>query len=230
MKIKKGDWLRCIKDVIMEEHLSHRGRVITDLKEYSAGDYYRSEKDGCITNISGSVNHSWTEEGVVKEHFVKLYTIQDLKDGRVAVENDGTVEDIINVVKHCFNAKVYGNAKYYFENDGWDAGKRTGLPIQSVKDFLVQLPKEEEEIWAPKVGEKVEFKSFTSSAEWSVAEYLATDKRCKEPYALTYTSKTGGKFILTSPIIRQIPKKVKVTKQRVADILGIELNQLEIIN
>ena len=210
MKIKKGDWFKCLKGSF----------------HFTKDKYYKAIGDDALCDDSGDFHG--IGYGYAIGRFEKLYTIQDLKDGKVAVENDGAVEDIINVVKHCLNAKVNGNAKYYFENDGWDAGNRTGLPIQSVKDFLVQLPKKEE-AWEPKVGEMVEFKNFASSTEWCKSEYLATDKESSEPYALVYTAPTGSRFIITSPEIRQIPKKIKVTKQEIADKMGIELNQIEII-
>lgn len=50
MRIEKGDKFLCIKDVIMDD----------DRLEYIAGETYISERDGCITDESGDINHEWT--------------------------------------------------------------------------------------------------------------------------------------------------------------------------
>ena len=212
MKIKKGDYL--VKCTTAKSHY------------FTVGESYKII-DGIICTDQGG----YKVLSEMDSKFTKLYTIQDLRDGKVAVVNNGTLGDLNKVLVYTFEDEFTssGDYRYYYENDGeWRASDDVSLPTQSVKDFLAQLPKKEE-AWEPEVGEIVEFKNFSSSTEWRKSEYLATDKGSSEPYALVYTTPTGSRFIITSPIIRQIPKKVKVTKQEIADKMGIELNQLEII-
>jgi hypothetical protein len=51
----------CIKDVVMDG---------TGEKAYFKGKVYISEKDGCITNESGFIGHSWSS--MVNEYFLEL--------------------------------------------------------------------------------------------------------------------------------------------------------------
>ena len=135
MKIKKGDWFRCIKTFN-----TWRDEL------YVSGKYYQSEQDGCITDELGGKDDVWNEEAV-KDHFIKLHTIQDLRDGKVSVVNDGTFEEIKNLLNSIFpNDKDYpGQYRLYYSiknGDEWCGSVTTNIPTQSVKDFLVQLPKE----------------------------------------------------------------------------------------
>src|SRR5690606_20443420 len=103
MKIKKGDWFRCIKTSV--------SGFFTD------GRYYQTEEDGRITVIeknSGYAGHVFL--GGIDKSFIKLYTIQDLKDGKVAVVNDGTVEELRRLLEDAFpicNVKSHGDYIYY---------------------------------------------------------------------------------------------------------------------
>ena len=130
MKIKKGDWYKrkitCqgLKEGNLYIIINDRGQFFDD-----DGDY----RDMNSINI----------------HFTKLHTIQDLKDGKVAVVNDGTVEELETVMIYAFpmDANVSGTREFYRAGHGgntWDIG-RGNLPTQSVKNFLVQLPKEEKQ-------------------------------------------------------------------------------------
>lgn len=68
-----------------------------------------------------------------------MYTIEDLKDGKCAVRNDGTLEELQQVLDKAFPGhKMFGNCKFY-KKDPYDCVgcKHTDLPIQSVKDFLI---------------------------------------------------------------------------------------------
>ena len=73
------------------------------------------------------------------------YTIEDLKKGKCAVINDGTFDELKEVLDKAFpNAEweLFGVNKFYFQykyNDTsfyWSS--HTSLPTQSVKDFLVE--------------------------------------------------------------------------------------------
>lgn len=63
MKIKKGDKLLCIKDVVMTKS----GKTM-----YYAGKVYESEEDDCITNEEGMISHVWYTEDNPQEHFKKI--------------------------------------------------------------------------------------------------------------------------------------------------------------
>lgn len=127
MEIKKGDWFRCIK---------------SSTSIFTEGDYYTSKRDGyLIANDGQSISKFHSE-------FKNIYTIQDLKDGKVAVVNDGTVDELDSIIKVSFNSTqmLVGERRFYMKHSHgikyWNSHDTTDLPTQSVKDFLVQLPKE----------------------------------------------------------------------------------------
>jgi hypothetical protein len=69
--------------------------------------------------------------------------IKQLREGTIALKNDGTLEDLREVLKYAFpndKTKSSGNRKYYFKHDfaeyAWDWGNKTDLPSHSVKEFL----------------------------------------------------------------------------------------------
>lgn len=70
------------------------------------------------------------------------YTIEDLKNGKCAVINDGTVEELREVLKLAFpkSPTPTGYNIYYerFNEFSWTDLHNTCLPTQSVKDFLKQ--------------------------------------------------------------------------------------------
>lgn len=97
------------------------------------------------------VIHGFTEitfkqfkEYVLKE--TKIYTIQDLIDGKVVCVNNGTLEELREVLETAFpkSGRPFGTGtnyvkSIYYENS-WIADEHnTGLPKQSVKEFYKQL-------------------------------------------------------------------------------------------
>lgn len=60
--IKKGNSFVCIQDVIMED----------DTLVYKKGSVYTSEKDGCITDEDGDIDHHWDDEDYTRLYFVKI--------------------------------------------------------------------------------------------------------------------------------------------------------------
>jgi len=74
-----------------------------------------------------------------------LYTIEDLKKGKCAVINDGSLEELQEVLKMAFprDAMSKGTGLYYKTNSDydyiWEIVHSTALPKQSVKDFLKQI-------------------------------------------------------------------------------------------
>lgn len=68
------------------------------------------------------------------------FTIKDLAEGKCAVKNDGTVEELIKVLKAAFpfaERTVHGNGRLYYKHGSksWNSTFETKLPAQSVKKF-----------------------------------------------------------------------------------------------
>lgn len=73
----------------------------------------------------------------------KGYTIQDLRDGKCAVINDGSLDELQLVVRHAFPRDemiVSGMSMYYYRDNKnphlWVSNNVTGLVSQSVKLFI----------------------------------------------------------------------------------------------
>lgn len=70
MKIKEGDKLLCIKDVVMEKS----GKTM-----YYAGKVYKSEEDNCITNEEGMISHAWYVEDNADEYFQLMRELSNVE-------------------------------------------------------------------------------------------------------------------------------------------------------
>lgn len=71
------------------------------------------------------------------------YTIQDLAEGKCAVKNDGTLEELKKVIMRAFPEDrdvPKGTFQFYYASQkarsGWNCSSSTDMPYQSVKDFL----------------------------------------------------------------------------------------------
>ena len=68
--------------------------------------------------------------------------IKQLREGTIAVKNDGTLEELREILQYAFPndyIKISGNRKYYFKHydkNMWMFGEKTYLPSHSVKEFL----------------------------------------------------------------------------------------------
>ena len=88
-----------------------------------------------------------------------MFTIEDLKQGRCAVINDGTLEELREVLRLAFPDSILdvsGGCRHYFLDNKlkneeeiyvWDLDKDTNLPTQSVKDFLTKELKRGDLVW-----------------------------------------------------------------------------------
>ena len=72
-----------------------------------------------------------------------MYNIEDLREGRVAVKHDDSLESLTKVLKMAFptDTKPTGINDYYFAHSNniyWRSSESDtfGLPLQSTKDFL----------------------------------------------------------------------------------------------
>ena len=83
------------------------------------------------------------------------FIIKDLAEGRCAVKNDGTVEELNKVLKAAFpnGRHASGDATFYFKSDNieWIGVNYTIGTSQSVKDFLEEL----ESTKLPKRGDRI---------------------------------------------------------------------------
>ena len=69
--------------------------------------------------------------------------IKQLREGTIAVENDGTLDDLIKILQYAFpndKCKIIGDCKYYsrldYTENIWVGKNRIDLPTYSVKEFL----------------------------------------------------------------------------------------------
>lgn len=83
------------------------------------------------------------------------FTIKDLAEGKCAVRNDGTVEELNKVLKAAFpnGGSALGSAIFYtkFNNEKWIGLNCSKNYIQPVKDFLEEL----ESPKLPKRGDRI---------------------------------------------------------------------------
>lgn len=109
------------------------------------------------------------------------FTIKDLAEGKCAVKNDGTLEELHKVLKLAFpkdNNKPNGNCTYYYALDRnkneWISNDDTTIPIQSVKDFLIPEefnPKPEEYVWVSH-----------NNMVWHKRIFIGKVEKSKRPY------------------------------------------------
>ena len=83
-----------------------------------------------------------------------MYTIEDWKNGKCAVINDGTVAELNEFLKLAgVECVVVGNYVFYWaKKDYYDCGDSTELPTQSVKDFLKPQLKRGDMVWVSDVS------------------------------------------------------------------------------
>ena len=117
---------------------------------------------------------------------MEKYTIEDGSKGKVAIKNDGTVEQLQELLilmfpsdkSHLrFGPSTGGSSFYYLSDyaDGlWSCSNKTDLPTQSVKDFL-------ETEWKPKKGDDVLVRESEYTA-WVKRIFFTEIEGCLNPY------------------------------------------------
>lgn len=152
-----------------------------------------------------------------------MYTIEDLRNGKCAVRNDGTLEELKKVLDLAFPLDgwiVEGLNKYYFASgyEGTWAGcseHYNHLPSQSVKDFL--------NIEEFKCGDEVE---ISIGGEWrSGFIYIANHpkSRLKELH-IVMADKTGTFKVVYD--VRKPHPKTELTHEQIAEKFGIDVDKL----
>jgi hypothetical protein len=158
----------------------------------------------------------------------KIFTLAELSNGDVAVKNDGREDELRQVLKFCFPTDITSDGglihKEYYKAPGnyWGCNNHK-LPTQSVKDFLKQLPGEEEEF---KNGEWLEVSNDEKNWHPSWFVGINPDRVRKNKFV---TTSNGNNFCAHAFCRRPIPK-TKVTlseaKRIVAKEMGVEESNL----
>lgn len=161
------------------------------------------------------------------------FTIKDLAEGRCAVKNDGTVEELNKVLKAAFGDTIplaVGDCPFYCKynslsglwkaiNDGW-----TEMSTQSVKDFLEELEKLE----LPKRGDRILVSQgdnnwydriFLTSVDGALYPIICVNGSGEECFT------SGNSFSITTwRYWKPLPKKetLEVTLEDVAKKFGVD--------
>ncbi len=159
----------------------------------------------------------------------KLYTIEDFKAGKVQAKRDGASdEEVLRL----------GKWRYDFPLDEWyyfvfEVGNNRligsvipfpNLPIQSVRDFLKQLPdQKQEEIWIPKWGEEVEVSA--DNGTWFKRKYVGLNP-CDDLYSHVTVSREFGAGAFKN-IRKPQPAPTKLTKAQIEEKLGYKIEIVE---
>jgi hypothetical protein len=150
------------------------------------------------------------------------YTIEDLRNGKCAIKNDGTVEELNEVLSQAFpydNISSGSYRFYYKVCNRWDCGDFNdhNLPVQSVKDFL----NKEEDF---KHGDEVE---VYREHEWeSGYVYVAKDPRSSKHVVALMNINCFNNVDIED--IRKPISKLELTRQQIAEKFGIDVDKLVI--
>lgn len=103
---------------------------------------------------------------------MEKFTIKDLMEGRCAVKNDGSLQDLIKVLTLAFPDDVQpkGLRPFYFRSrissERWNSSDTVNIPSQSVKLFLeATLPKKGDRILVSHNGVKWEVRTLLTFVE-----------------------------------------------------------------
>lgn len=160
--------------------------------------------------------------------------IKQLAAGKIAVKNDGTLEQLIEVIKATFPNDSWvldGKYNYYFRDkasQGWYCDNSTKLPAYSISDFYTENQPEF------KRGEWVEVGQSGNDSIWFERIYITTIEGSSEPY-ICVTDASSKKFDLNEPFstsswarIRK-PKQIEVTREEIAAWKGCKPEQIVIV-
>ena len=141
--------------------------------EFERPTPYRLSKEQS-EKINESFIEAWCKklnERVGFEWATRVYTIEDLSNGKVAVINDGNIDELSTVLKAAFpnDVDVLGRRywKYYNQIKEyphlWGRYATTDLPTQSVKEFIKQL--------------KTDMKTIKDVSELKVGDEILIEKK-----------------------------------------------------
>ena len=122
---------------------------------------------------------------------MRKYTIEQLSEGNVAVENNGTLKQLQELLILAFpddnyrfeEGSIISKSTFYYKNrkakvpyNCWSRADETDLPTQSVRDFV--MPE-----WVPRRGEYV-FVKDEEDTMWSKRIFIAKLEGCLNPYVM----------------------------------------------
>lgn len=155
-----------------------------------------------------------------------MFTIEDLSLGKCAVINDGTLEQLHEVLKLAFpndGSHVRGDYKFYSMDSGnsneWYPVDTISLPIQSVKDFLNTELKRGDLVW---VSDNV---TRPDSKDLKVI-FLTKIEGAKYPFIVVSPSdesnyRNGEVFVTNEYKYATKVKEVCMTVEEIEKALGI---------
>ena len=162
-----------------------------------------------------------------------MFTIEDLKQGRCAVINDGTLEELREVLRLAFPDSILdvaGGCRYYFldkklKNEDeiyvWDLDNNTNLPTKSVKDFLTKELKRGDLVWvSDNDPDKRATKAiYITKAEGANYPYITVAKSDEDNYHAGNIFATGEYLYATKV---EEPKEVEMTIEEIEKALNIK--------
>lgn len=170
MKCTQENWDE-IKPILKKNSIE-----IINITSFSNDTYLVNNFSGdeLVTNVAEytknrhgiKVYEEWDKDVFLEACGIKIkYTIEDLRNGKCALINDGTLEELSTVINAAFpedssSVEVWGSFKYYSksflsDDEGiWRCSNTITLPVQSVKDFIIEKEFTLPEKWCVKVTEE----------------------------------------------------------------------------
>ena len=154
-----------------------------------------------------------------------MFTIEDLKQGKCAVINDGTLEELREVLRLAFpNSNSTGGLYkfYYARYNAWDCVDNCSFPTQSVKDFLIKELKRGDLVWvSDNDPNKRDTKAiYITKAEGANYPYITVAKSDEDNYHAGNRFSTGEYLYATKV---EEPKEVEMTIEEIEKALNIKL-------
>ena len=171
---------------------------------------------------------------------MKKFSIKDLAEGRCAVINDSSIANLYAVLTTAFPFCEYpvdGNALFYYMSDKnknhWGASNnKPNIPVQSIKDFIVEIIKQDEFI--PKFGDKV--LASDNGRNWTVAKFIThTDDKEYKYAVIDWCEECKNNNIIysntyTLAFFKYIkPFKIQISMNEIAEWKQCDINDIEIV-
>ena len=188
MKCTQEDW-DSIKPILEDNDI-----IIEYKSSFYNGDYLVTNFKGDLGHVSNvtvpenferEVYHEWDQKIFLEALDIKsTYTIDDVRNGKCAILNDGTLEELRTVLKIAFPKDEYpasGTSEYYFRDNYrhhlWIWCDVTNLPTQSVKEFLknINMSKQTNQ-QSLTMGQLRNLYKVSDCSEWrnAIATYIST--------------------------------------------------------
>ena len=156
-----------------------------------------------------------------------MYTIKDLSNGKCAIINDGTIEQLKEVLHMAFpldRGVVGGNGKIYMASTSnpsfWNSYNNTNLPTQSVKDFLQPQLKRGDYVYISDISithalSNKTKRIFIAYIEGARTPYICVDITDEENFKTNKPfSVTGWKYAVKVPEVKQVEMSIKEIEEK----------------